>query len=131
MVQLATIVHPLYPIVCKVIIHKKAGIRHSWNFRGNDVWKIGVSLEQYFCQLVFARVTLAVQVFSTVAVSHQYITQPTLIHTDRTINGMNPLLCDLTDAPTVVCDAQLVSITKLHDLFQRWDNPSQASISSL
>ena len=56
---------------------------------------------------------------------HHYLTHPTLNHANITLSGIDTFLCDLSDAPTVTCDAQLRAITELHDLLQRWDDPSQ------
>ena len=102
-----------------------------WDFRGKEVWNVGVSLEHYHCQLIIARDTRVVQVSDTVEFCHHYLSQPTLTHTDRILHGMNTLLCALMDAPTVACNAQLRAITELRYLFQQWVYPSQSSTAPL
>ena len=54
---------------------------------------------------------------------HHYIKQPMLTHSDRVLHGMNTLSCDLTDAPAVNCDEQLIVITEIMYLFKRWADP--------
>ena len=117
----------LKPLGCKVIIHKKTGNRHSWDFRGKHGWNVGVSLKHYCCQLVVAKYTTAVQVSDTIEFRHHYLTQPSVTPEDIILHGMDTLPCNLEDAPTAACYAQLSVIADLHDLFHCWSSPAQDS----
>ena len=99
-------------------MHKKTNDRPYWDFRGKGGWNVGVPLEQYRWQLIVAKYTKEVLVSYTVGFCHHYLTQPTITHADIILHGINMLSCDLIDAPTVACDAQLGTITELRDLFQ-------------
>ena len=70
-----------------------------------------MSLENYRCQLIFAKDTKAVQVLDTVEFIHHYLTQPTLIHTDRILHGINTILYALKYSQEITCYAQLRDIT--------------------
>ena len=104
---------------------KKPNARPSWYFCGKDGWNVGVYLEHYPCQLIFAKDTNAVQVSYTVEFRHQYLTQPTLPHADRILHGMKTLSFSLKYAPTITCDAQLGSIKEIREIFKRWINLSR------
>ena len=93
---------PVGPLGWKVIIHQKTNARPSWYFRGKDGWNVGMSLEHYWCQLIVAKDTKAVQVSDTVEFCHHYRTRPTLTHTDRILHGMNNLYCALKDLHSLV-----------------------------
>ena len=111
-------------------MHNKTNARSSWDIRGKYGWNVGVSLENYLCQLIVVRGIKAVQVSDTVEFCHYYLTQPTLAHTDRVLHGMNTLSYALKDAPNITCDAQLIAITELRDIFKRWDGPYQVTTVS-
>ena len=89
-----------------------------------------MSLENYLCQLIVVRGIKAVQVSDTVEFCHYYLTQPILAHTYRFLHGMNTISYSLKDAPNITCDAQLIAITELRDLFKRWDGPYQVTTVS-
>ena len=99
------------PLGCKVIMHKNTHALPSWDFRGQDGWNIGVSLEHYRRQLIVAKDTKAVQVSDTVELCHHCRIQPMLTHAGRILYRMNTLSFALKDAPTITCDAQLIVIT--------------------
>ena len=51
---------PFGPLGCKVIIHKKTGTCHSWDFFWKGGWNVGFSLDHYHFQLVSVRDTKSV-----------------------------------------------------------------------
>ena len=57
---------PFVPLGCRVMIHKKIGVRHSQYCQGKEGWSVGASLEHYRCQQVVAAETRVVQVSDTV-----------------------------------------------------------------
>ena len=77
-----------------------------------------MSLEHYQFQLIFVNYTKAFQVLDTVEFRHHYLTQPTLMHADIILHGMNTLSCALKDAPTITFYEHLRAITELQELFQ-------------
>ena len=79
--------------------------RPSWDFSEKDGWNVGISLEYYSYHLIVAKDTKAVQVSDTVESLHQFFTQPTLMHSDRVLHGMNRLSFALKDTLTIPCDS--------------------------
>ena len=48
---------PIGPLSCNIIAHKKTGKRHSWDFRGADIWNVGVALQHYWCRTIVTKHT--------------------------------------------------------------------------
>ena len=46
---------PMGPLGFDVLIHQKAGVGNSWDFRCKEGWNVGVSLEHYRCHRVVSR----------------------------------------------------------------------------
>ena len=57
---------PLGPMGSRVIAHLKPDVRNSWDFRGEDGWSIGISLEHYRCQRWVSKATHEAKVSDTV-----------------------------------------------------------------
>ena len=91
---------PIGTLGCRIIIHKKFGVRNSWDFWGKGGWSLGCSLEHYRCQRVAPKDPKDVQVSDTLDYRHHYLTQPTLTPEDRVLRGLQTLTCALEDAPT-------------------------------
>ena len=84
-----------------------------------------MSLEHYQFQLIFVNYTKAFQVLDTVEFRHHYLTQPTLMHADIILHGMNTLSCAVKYSPATTCDEQLRVITELWEILKRWANQPQ------
>ena len=72
---------------------------------------MGVALEHYRCDRVVVKDTKAEAISNTVEYCHQSITDPTVTPVDRILHGIYTLTNALTDAPSVVHEAQLNVIT--------------------
>ena len=111
---------PLGPLGYGVLIHHKPSVRRSWDFRANEGWNVGMSLEHYRCHKVVSNATRETSITDTVEFRHHYLTQPVLTPEDRLLHGMNTLSCALKDAPSVACDAQLQALANLREIFHHW-----------
>ena len=60
----------------------------------------------------------------TIKFMHDYLTQPTVIESDRIVHALNFLSCTVKDAPAAEYHDQLTAISNLRDLFRGW-NPQQ------
>jgi hypothetical protein len=118
---------PLGQLGCRFVIHKKVGVRYTWDFRGNEGWGVGVSKWHYRCQRVVAKATKAEQISDTVEFRHQYLTQPTITSDDRVLHSMQNLTGALKDAPTVACDTQLQAIAELRNVLRDWSGQKAIS----
>ena len=104
---------PLGPLGCPVTIHKKTSNQKSWDFRSKEGWSVGVSFEQYRCQLVIPANTRAINVSNTVEFIHHFITTPTLTPEYRILHGINTLSNAIQYKLSATYDAQIQAITKL------------------
>ncbi len=127
----ATPMGPL-PLGIEVLIHKKAAARNSWDFRCQEGWNVGVSLdlEYYRCQRAVAKDTKSEQISDAVEFRHQHLTIPIPTATDtvtvtpeaedRVLRGINTLsdALKLKGAPSsiCVCDNQLQAISALRNI---------------
>ena len=111
---------PIGPLGCDIIAHKKAGTRHSWDFRGAAGWNFGVALHHYPCHKIVAKTIQAAQVSDTVEFRNHHPTQPTVTPMDRIVHDVNILICALHEVPKIACDNKLFTIKALHQAIQRW-----------
>lgn len=118
---------PVGPLGSRVIIHKKPGVRNAWDFRGEEGWSAGVSLEHYRCQKIVRKSTKALAVSDTIAFRHQSLTQPSITPADRLLHGVHTLASALRNTPATVCEAQLQAIGALRDAFQGWASQQSAA----
>ena len=110
----------LGPLGCPVMIHKKTYNRKSWDFLSKEGWSLGVSFEQYRCQLVIPADTIEINVSNTVGFLHHFITTPTLTPEDRILNGINTLSNAIQYRPSATYEAQIQAITKFRDMCTGW-----------
>ena len=115
---------PLGPLGSRLLAHRKPGVRNSWDFRAEDGWGIGVSLDHYRCQRYVARDTHEEKVTDTCSFRHPSMERPQPTAADRLQHGMLKLADALTDAPPRAPDAQLEALEKLQAAFQRWITPA-------
>ena len=114
---------PLGPLGTRVLAHHKPDVRASWDFRAEDGWGIGVSLEHYRCQRYVARATHGERVTDTCTFRHPSLEQPRPTADDRLQHGMLKLADALTNAQPRAPDTQLEALEKLKTAFQRWLGP--------
>ena len=107
----------LGPLGCEVISHKKTGTPNLWDFRGDTSWNIGVSLTNYRCQNIVAKITRATRVSDTLELRQHHLTIPTRTPADHIINGVERLTTAINAAPAVKFDNQLAAIQALHQAF--------------
>ena len=98
---------PMGPLGARVIAHNKPDVRNSWDFRGEDGWSVGVSLQHYRCQRWVAEATHEVRVNDTVEFRHHRVTQPTVTPEDRIQQSVVSLTNALQGAPSPRQDQQL------------------------
>ena len=67
--------HPLGPIGATVLVHNKPAVRHTWDFRCQEGWYLGTSLEHYRCHRVLTADTLRCHVSETITF-HNHIPRP-------------------------------------------------------
>ena len=115
---------PVGPLGCKVIAHLKPDVRNSWDFRGEDGWSVGVSMEHYRCQQVACKETHAVKVSDTCDFRHHSLTEPVVTPEDRLQHGITSLTNALEDSPNASNDNNLEAITRLQAAFRRWAGPA-------
>ena len=90
----------------------------SWDLRGRKGFSIGPALNHYRCFHVTNTTTKSLLYSNTVKFMHDYLTQPTVIESDRIVHALNFLSCAVKDAPAVVYHNQLTAISNLRDLFR-------------
>ena len=81
------------------MIHRNTSNYKSWDFRGKEVWSIGVSLDHYLCQRIKPYDTKAEKISYTVEFRHQTITTSEVNPEDRILHGIATLINSLTGAP--------------------------------
>ena len=113
---------PLGPLGIKVLIHKKASDRHSWDFRAKEGWSVGVTLEHYRCQRVIPKDTKSEMVSDTVEFRHHDLTQPSVTPDDRLLHGLQLLTAALEGKPTSTSAEQLEAIAMLQKALGQWEN---------
>ena len=118
---------PLGPLGSRVIIHNKASSRKSWDQRGESGWYVGPALVHYRCYTTCKAKTKALAISDTIEFCHDYLIQPSLTPEDRLVHAMNILTCALKDAPAAKCNAQLMAIQDMQELFGKWRENSTAS----
>ena len=67
----------------------------------------------------------------TVKFVNDYLTQPTVIESDRIVHALNFLSCTVKDAPAAVYHDQLTAISNLRDLFRGWNLQQPAPLPDL
>ena len=105
----------LGPLGIKVLIHKKASNRHSWDFRAKEGWSVGVTFEHYRCQRVIPKDTKSEMVSDTVEFRHHDLTQPSVTPDDRLLHGIQLLIAALEGKPTPTSVEQLDAIGMLQE----------------
>ena len=79
---------PFVPLGQKVIVHNKPGPRNSWDFRGEDGWSIGASMDGYCSQQYMAGATKCERITDTILFCHQHLTVPNVTLEDRLQHGI-------------------------------------------
>ena len=113
---------PLAPLGIPVIIHNNSSRHKTWDYRGRDDFSAGAALNHYCCQKAIDSKTKALSITETVEFSHQYLTQPSLMPTDRLIHELHPLTSTTHHAPAVNIEHKLLVIYHLHRLFHTWQD---------
>ena len=80
--------HPLGPIGAKVLIHTKPAVRHTWEYRCQEGWYLGTSLEHYRCHRVLNANTLRTQISDTIAFTKHVPCPP--IHAPPRVHNQPP-----------------------------------------
>ena len=111
---------PLGPLGSRVIAHNKPSTRNSWDYRGEEGYSVGVSMQHYRSQRYANARTHSVKTTDTVEFRHHNVTQPDLTPADRLHHGVQALTKALEGAPASAADVQLEAIERLRTAFSRW-----------
>ena len=111
---------PIGPAGCPVIIHNNPNKRLSWAFRGRDGFYIGPALEHYRCFQAVDSLTKSIIVSDTIEFRHNYLAPPAISYEDRLLHAINFLSTAINEATDDTCNAQLVAIDNLRDIFNKW-----------
>jgi hypothetical protein len=79
---------PLAPVGCHFLIHSKTASGRSWDFRAEDGFYIGPTLDSYRCNKLVKMDTKSQVISDTVEFWHAYHTIPASTPSDRIIHGL-------------------------------------------
>jgi hypothetical protein len=111
---------PIGPCGCPVIIHNNPNKRLAWAFRGREGFSIGPALEHYRCFQVVDSLTKALVISDTVEFRHDYLAAPAVSYEDRLLHAINFLSTAINEATDDTCNAQLIAIDNLREIFNKW-----------
>ena len=98
-----------------VIIHKKASLPHSWDFRGKYGWIVEAAMDHYLCQKVVSKDNKTEMVSDTIEFRHHKFNLPSVTPEDKVLHGVQQLTAALKNTPASTVDDQLQSIKALQD----------------
>ncbi len=77
--------------------------------------------EHYHCHCVIDSKTKSLCISDTVIFCHHYLTIPTVTLGKTIVHSLNAISNAITNAPSTTSNAQLHTISTLHDLFSWWE----------
>ena len=111
---------PIVTILFCVFIHKNPSTRLSWDFLGKDGFYIGPAFCYYHTFSVISKDTKHQQFSDTVEFQQSDLAQPSHTSEHRIIHAMFILKFEMTDAPVIICNSYLDSITDLCSICFQW-----------
>ena len=121
---------PMGPAGSRVIIHSKAVLRRSWDFRGHDGFYVGPALQHYRCYRVLNKESHAVTISDAIKFRHHYLPSPWVSTEDKIIHALQAINNTLARSPSTTTAEQLTAIQTLRDILQTYRSPGQNSDST-
>ena len=121
---------PMGPAGSRVIIHSKAALRRSWDFRGHDGFYVGPALQHYRCYRVLNKESHAVTISHAIKFCHHYLPSPRVSTEDKIIHALQAINNTLARSPSTTTAEQLTAIQTLRDILQTYRSPGQNSDST-
>jgi hypothetical protein len=116
---------PMGPAGSRVIIHSKASLRRSWDFRGHDGFYVGPALQHYRCYRVLSKESHAVTISDAIKFRHHYLPSPRVSTEDKIIHALQAINNTLARTPSTTTTEQLTAIQTLRDILHTYRGPSQ------
>jgi hypothetical protein len=107
---------PIGPAGCRVLIHNKATLRRSWDYRCRDGFYICPAMKHYRCYQVLTKDTCTVTISDAVKFRHHNLPSPMLTTADKLLSALQCLNATLANRLDTACQDQLAAIDALRAL---------------
>ena len=87
---------PMGPVGCRILIHTKATVHRSWDFRSHDGYYIGPALAHYRCYRTINKESGAVIVSDAIKFRHHYLPSPTITLEDKLLHALQAIHVSLS-----------------------------------
>ena len=108
------------PAGCKVLIHYKASICRSWDFRAMDGFYLGPALYHYRCYHVLNKHTNAISITDAVHFCHHGLPTNALSLEDKLLHALHAIQATITGAPVAPTNTQISAIHALHAILHHY-----------
>ena len=120
---------PMGPAGCKVLIHNKAGLRKSWDYRCKEGYYIGPALQHYRCYQVISKDSGALTISDAVKFKHHYLPEPTMSVEDKLLHAVQAINHTLNASTHQPTQHQLAAIDTLRNILQEYKRTTSTTTS--
>ena len=111
---------PMGPAGCKVLIHHKASIRRSWDFRALDGFYLGPALSHYRCYRVLNKHTNAVSITDAVRFCYHGLPHNVVSLEDKLLHALQAIQATIAGAPAAPSNTQIEAIHALRAILHHY-----------
>jgi hypothetical protein len=122
---------PMGPTGCKVLIHNKAGLRKSWDYRCKEGYYVGPALQHYRCYQVISKDSGALTISDVVKFKHHYLPEPTMSVEDKLLHAVQAINHTLNAANHQPTQNQLAAIDTLRNILQDYKQTTSTTNASV
>ncbi|KAL7425785.1 hypothetical protein ACHAXH_000392, partial [Discostella pseudostelligera] len=91
---------PIGPAGSRVLIHNKAALRRSWDFRAQDGFYVGPALQHYRCHRVLTNASRAVIISDAIRFRHHKLPSPNMTTEDKIIHALHAINTTMAHSST-------------------------------
>ena len=113
---------PIGPAGSRVLIHNKASLRQSWDFRAQDGFYIGPALQHYRCYRVLTKTSRMVIISDAIRFRHHKLPSPRLTTEDKIIHALHAINTTIAHTTPAPSDMQLQAINTLRAVLRDYQN---------
>ena len=111
---------PLGPAGCRVLIHAKATLRRSWDYRCEEGFYTGPALNHYRCYTVLHKTTGQQRITDAIKFRHHHLAMPEPSTEDKLLHALQAIHNTMARTSTASADDQLEAINTLRHILHSY-----------